>query len=123
MDFTERLDLYREGGMLDEKDVEDVNAVIRMFREKYGITLCEENAATFIAHLCAAYGRNTTHEEVEPLLEDLFAEVKELASFPLSQRILDDMLSVTSNPLSQAEREYALLHINNLIASLDYREE
>ena len=122
MDFTERLDLYLEGGMIDEKDVKDVNAVIQIFQEKYGITLCEENAATFIAHLCAAYGRNTTHEEVEPLMEELFAEVKELDSYPQAEKMLQDLMSVTVNPLSMAELEYALLHINNLLASLNDSE-
>ena len=122
MDFTERLDLYLEGGMIDEKDVKDVNAVIQIFQEKYGITLCEENAATFIAHLCAAYGRNTTPEEVEPLMEELFAEVKELDSYPQAEKMLQDLMSVTVNPLSKAEQEYALLHINNLLASLNDSE-
>lgn len=122
MDFTERLDLYLEGRMIDEKDVKDVNAVIQIFQEKYGITLCEENAATFIAHLCAAYGRNTTHEEVEPLMEELFAEVKELDSYPQAEKMLQDLMSVTVNPLSKAEQEYALLHINNLLASLNDSE-
>lgn len=122
MDFTERLELYLDGGMIGQKDVDDINAVVRMFKEEYGIELCEENAGTFIAHLCAAYGRNTTHEEVEPLLEEAFAEVKELASYPLSLKMLGSLLAATGNPLNETEREYALLHINNLIANLGYSE-
>ena len=121
MDFSERLELYLEGGMLDEKDVTDVNAIIQMFQDKYGITLCEENAATFIAHVCAAFGRNRTHEEVEPLLPEAFAEVKELESFPLAEKMLRDLLSVSTNPLSDVEQEYVLLHLNNLIDALDYK--
>ena len=51
MDFTERLELYQEGGMIKEDDVKDVLAIVAMFKEKYDIQLCEENADTFVAHL------------------------------------------------------------------------
>lgn len=123
MDFTERLQLYLEGGMIDEKDVRDVNAIIAMFKEKYQIELCEENADTFIAHICAAYGRNATHEEVDPLPEELLAQIKELASYELSLEILKEIMNVTANSLNQTEQEYALLHINNLIANLNEHKE
>ena len=86
MDFTERLNLYLEGGMIQPDDVADVQAIITMFDQKYHIVLQEENADTFIAHLCAAFGRSATGEEVEPL--------------------------------PPTEQDYALLHINNLIARL-----
>ena len=54
MDFTERFELYKEGGMINDGDIEDLNAVIRLFKEDYGVTLEEENASMFIAHLCAS---------------------------------------------------------------------
>ena len=57
MDFTERFELYKEGGMISDEDIKDLNAVIELFKKEYGITLEEENASMFIAHLCAAYGR------------------------------------------------------------------
>jgi len=120
MDFTERLELYREGGMITDKDVEDVNAIVAMFQRKYGITLCEENADTFIAHLCAAFGRNTTGEAVVPLPDEVFAEVEELESYPLSRKMLEDLMAVSQNTLNEAEQRYALMHINNLIANLGY---
>ncbi len=120
MDFTERLELYREGGMIRDRDVDDINAIVAMFQSKYGIELCEENAATFIAHLCAAFGRNTTGEAVEPLPDEVFAEVEELESYPLSRKMLADLMAVSHNPLNEAEQRYALMHINNLIANLGY---
>ena len=49
MDFTERLNLYLEGGMIQPDDVADVQAIITMFDQKYHIVLQEENADTFIA--------------------------------------------------------------------------
>lgn len=119
MDFTERLELYQEGGMIKEDDVKDVLAIVAMFKEKYDIQLCEENADTFVAHLCAAFGRNATQEKVEPLLPESFAEVKELESYPQSLDMLENIKSVIHNSLNQDEQEYVLLHLNTLIAKLN----
>ena len=117
MDFTERLDLYLEGGMIDEDDVKDVNVIIAVFKDKYGITLTEENADTFIAHLCAAFNRNKTHEEIDPVGEEILNEIKSLDSYEESLKMLDDVMKVMQhNTLNETEQNYALLHINNLIA-------
>ena len=116
MDFTERLELYKEGGMINEKDVEDVNAIIKMFKDEYGVELQEENADTFIAHICAAYSRNISKEEVDALPDVAKNELMELDTYPQSLEILNRLVEVTQNPLNQVERDYALLHINNLIA-------
>ena len=118
MDFTERLELYQEGGMINADDVKDVLAVVDMFKEKYGIQLCEENADTFVAHLCAAFGRNATGEPVEPLMEEAFAEVKALDTYPLAVEMLESIKGVIHNTLNQTEQEYVLLHLNNLIEKL-----
>ena len=67
MNFDERLQLYKEGGMLTDNDAKNVNAIIAMFTDDYGVTLEEENADFFIAHICAANGRNITKEEIDPL--------------------------------------------------------
>lgn len=119
MDFTERLELYQEGGMINENDVKDVLAIVAMFQEKYHVQLCEENADTFVAHLCAAFGRNATHEAVEPLMEEALDEVKALESYPLSVEMLENIKGVIHNSLNQTEQEYVLLHLNNLIAKLN----
>ena len=118
MDFTERLELYQEGGMINADDVKDVLAVVDMFKEKYGIQLCEENADTFVAHLCAAFGRNATGEAVEPLMEEAFAEVKALDTYPLAVEMLESIKGVIHNTLNQTEQAYVLLHLNNLLEKL-----
>ena len=81
MDFSERLDLYLEGGMIDQNDVDDVLAIINMFNEEYGYQLTEENASTFIAHICSAYFRNKTEEEIEELPEVVLNELLGLNTY------------------------------------------
>ncbi len=116
MDFSERLDLYKEGGMISDADIEDINAVVDLFRNEYGVVLEEENAGTFIAHLCAAYGRLVSKEEVDELPEEVVAELESLDTYEESRQILQRVMEVTRNPLNETEQGYALLHINNLIA-------
>ena len=118
MDFTERLELYREGEMITDENVKTILDIVAMFREKYNIVLCEENADTFIAHLCAAFFRMRTGEPVEPLMEDAFAEVKEMATYPLSVELLQNIEAVLGEPLVREEQEYVLLHVNSLLDKL-----
>lgn len=116
MDFTERFDLYKEGGMINEADIEDLNAVIKLFKDEYGVCLEEENASMFIAHLCAAYGRLSSGEDVDELPEEVLSELESLDTYEESKKILENVMKVTKNPLNETEKGYALLHINNLIA-------
>ena len=116
MDFTERFALYKEGGMINDNDIEDLNAVIDLFKHDYGVVLEEENASMFIAHLCAAYSRLNTNEEVDDLPSEVLEELKSLDTYDTSLEILKKVMKVTKNPLNEVEQGYALLHINNLIA-------
>jgi hypothetical protein len=81
MDFTERFELYKEGGMITDADIEDIKAVIALFKDKYGVTLEEENAGTFIAHLCAAYGRLVSKEPVDELPKEVVVSFSALGKF------------------------------------------
>lgn len=117
MDFSERLELYKEGGMLNDEDVRDINNVIGLFKDKYEMVLEEENADFFIAHLSAAYARNKSGEPVEELPQEVMDELLSLETYEKSRNILSDILEITHNPLSEVERNYALLHINNLLVN------
>ena len=116
MDFTERFELYKEGGMINDDDIKDLNAVIDLFKKDYGITLEEENASMFIAHLCAAYGRLSSNEPVDEVPEEVLKELESLDTYEESRQILEKVMNATKNPLNEVEQGYALLHINNLIA-------
>ena len=117
-DFSERLEMYLEAEMIQPKDVEDINIILDMFKEVYGVELFEENADTFVAHLCAAYGRSATGEDVEPLGDFVLGEIKAQPSYDRSVEILHRLMEVTDRPLIETEQDYLLLHINNLIAKL-----
>ncbi len=123
MDFEERLKLYTEGGMITDNDVKVVHEIIDMFEKEYGIVLTEENAGMFIAHLCAAFGRNVSKEKIPPVSEDMMQELVTLESYPKSLEILDRLRQITKGSLNSTEEEYALLHINNLLATVKVNQK
>ena len=86
MDFTERFELYKEGGMITDADIEDIKAVI------------------------------ASKEPVDELPKEVVDELESLDTYDLSKKILEEVMQVTKNPLNETEQGYALLHINNLIA-------
>lgn len=118
MNFKDRLDLYLEGGMINKKDVVDIENVCQMFLDEYYVELNEENAGMFIAHLCAAYSRLKNDEEVENLPKEVIDELTTLDTYEKSLEVLDKVMKATINPLNNIEQGYVLLHINNLIATL-----
>ena len=123
MDFEERLQLYTEGGMINDNDVKVVHEIIEMFEKEYGIVLTEENAGMFIAHLCAAFGRNVSKEKIPPVSKDMMQELVTLESYPKSLEILDRLRQITNGSLNSTEEEYALLHINNLLATVKVNQK
>lgn len=123
MDFTERLEMFMEGGMITEGDVQCVNNILNMFKENYGVTLCEENASTFISHVCAAFYRYSANEDIDPLPAEVFAEITSQPTYDLSVEVFENIMKVIEKPFSDAERGYVLLHINNLIQLLQSEGE
>ena len=119
MEFDERLKLYLDGGMIDEKDVLDINKIINLFKDKYNIVLTEDNASFFISHLCSAYSRSKTQEKIDPVDNDILAQIKRSKTYSMSLNILKDIFDITNNPFNEIERDYMLLHINNLLTVIN----
>lgn len=118
MDFTERLEMFLEGEMITADDVRNINNMLDMFNEKYGVTLTEENASTFVSHVCAAFYRYSAGEEIDPLPTEVVAELTSLDSYELSLEVYGNIMKVIEKPFSEIEKGYVLLHINNLISLL-----
>lgn len=115
MDFSERLNLYVEGGLITSVDVKDIEKIIVLFDEKYHIQLCEENASFLIAHICAMYHRNQINEEIDDLSDQEIREVKQLKTYPKSIAIFEDVVKNMHINVKEVERNYLLLHINAIL--------
>ena len=89
MDFTERFELYKEGGMITDADIEDIKAVIALFKDKYGVTLEEENAGN---------GEfRTAKKTIQDSVDEMAAQMPEVRDFcrdflPAYGSTLDELL-------------------------------
>lgn len=117
MELTERIGLLKEYGMMDETAFEDIQSIIHLFQEKYGIELKEENAGIMITHMSAAFHRNVTGEEIDALDAGILEEILQLAEYAKAEQMLEAIVSGIKNELSQKEREYFLVHICNLLTN------
>ena len=122
-DFTERLEMFLEGEMITADDVRNINNMLNMFKEKYDVTLCEENASTFVSHVCAAFYRYSAGEEIDPLPEELMEQITSQPTYELSVEVFENIMKVIEKPFSDVEKGYVLLHINNLIQLLQSEGE
>ncbi|MBQ4343480.1 MAG: PRD domain-containing protein [Erysipelotrichaceae bacterium] len=122
-DFTDRLDLYKDAGMLTEKEVDDVFRVLDLFKNEYEVVLCEENAEFFIAHLSAALHRNDSGEEVIPMPEEAMNQLRDEPHFSLSETILNQIIARVETEIRKEEYGYLLLHLCALIAKLTEQGE
>lgn len=117
MDLMERIRLLREYGMMDETAFEDILAIMKLFKEEYGIELTEENAGIMITHMSSAFHRNVTGEEIDAMDACILEEIKEVPEYVRAERILVSIASGIKNDLSKKEMEYFLVHICNLLAN------
>ena len=117
MNFDERLQMYIDGEYITKEDADNVNKVVDLFKDEFGIELSEENASMFIAHLCAAYSRLHNGEKIETLPVEILNEVRNTSTFNKSLDIVKRIFEVTNSSLDEEEKNYLLLHINNLLGS------
>ena len=116
MDFEPRLSILRTAGMLSDEDYQKVQDVIRYFREKYDLTLTEENASSMVTHLCAALGRIQRGEPVEPLDEEVYEETMQEPTFPQALEITQGLVKEVLPGLPEDEQKFLTMHIGVLLA-------
>lgn len=116
MDFEPRLSILRQAGMLSDEDYQKVQDVIHYFKEKYGLTLTEENASSMITHLCAALGRISRGEPVEPLDEDVYEETKQEPTFPKALEATQGLVKEILPGLPEDEQKFLTMHIGVVLA-------
>ena len=119
MDIMERIGLLKEYNIADQTAYDDLVAIIKLIRERFGILLTEENAGVMITHIAAAFGRNRSGESVNPLVEAAVRELREHPCHSQAAEMLEALQGVITNELNEIEREFVLLHLCNLLYSIN----
>ncbi len=118
MDLAPRLEIIKSCNLTSESGYADLLTIVDIFKKDFDIELTEENAGVMITHLASAFKRIETGEAVNPLDPGLVEQMKEEPVFPLTQRIVDAVLSRIRNPLSADEQDFLLVHVGTLLCEM-----
>lgn len=115
MDLQTRLEILYSTGIISKETREVVLNVIKMFQEKYQITLTEENGAMMTMHLSMAITRVKNNEPVKIIDEEVYKEVLESEFFEKSEEIYIDLERVLDIKLPEDEKKYMLANICTIL--------
>ncbi len=110
-----RLNLLVDAEEIDAFIRDVLIAFVKTVEARYSLRVTEENGAMLVSHLAMALGRIRRGEQLEPVDDDIFAEVREMPIYkelPALYRPLEKDLQIT---LPQVERDYLALHLGALL--------
>ncbi len=110
-----RLNLLVGAKEIDASIREALIAFVKTIEARYSLQITEDNGAMLVTHLAMALGRICRDEQLEPVDDDIFAEVREMPIYkelPALYQPLEKELQIT---LPQVERDYLALHLGALL--------
>ena len=111
MSLQKRMDMLKEGGIVDAQGYADLEVISRIFWEEEGIELGEENAGVMITHMATAFYRARRGEEIEGPAPEIMEGVVQESLYPRAQELFAVIENRINNTLSLPEKEYFLIHI------------
>ena len=110
-DFDERLKILRSGEVISPEVEALVRRVISRFSERWSITLTEESGGRMVTHLAMALMRIGRNEEIAGPETDLLEEFRDLAVFPNSVEIVEDLIAWVPVDLPKTEKDYMIVNV------------
>jgi transcriptional regulatory protein LevR len=122
MDLNERMMLLRESDLLSDKNYRNMLSIMKMFKDRYGICLTEENGAAFVTHACVALERIDKNEKTEPLDRALVEEAKTESTYPKAVEICGAIHEMLPQ-IPEMEMEYLCVHIGVMLQEMEEAAE
>ncbi|RPF48715.1 PRD domain-containing protein [Hydrogenoanaerobacterium saccharovorans] len=117
MSLELRLGILRQSEMLSDNNYHKIQQVISYFKEKQNIDLNEENAATFITHLCSSLERISKGEKINEIDKDVYSSVKEESTFDQAVLISKDLQAMLPE-IPDSELKFIIMHIGVLLGRI-----
>lgn len=111
MEFDRRLGILRSGNVISSGAEERVRRVVTRLKERWNITLTEENGGRLVTHLAMALMRIDNGDDIAAPEADVLEEFRDLNVFESSCEIVDDLIVYTPMNLPKAERDYMIVNI------------
>jgi len=115
MELQLRLQILKDAGQISEETYEGLNRIIDMFKNKWDITLVEENGAMLITHLSVAMERGRRGEVIEGIDNEIYNEIKNHCEFDKCKRIVKDISEEARINIPENEETFIMMHLCTLL--------
>lgn len=115
LELSQRLDLLHVSGQISSTTKKSMIYIIEMFRNKFDISLTEENGAMFITHLSIACERMKENKKIEPIEECVYSEVCENNNYNKSKDVLQEIKKELGMEFPEQEEKYIILHLCGIL--------
>ncbi|MGL5722319.1 MAG: hypothetical protein ACRCY4_07970 [Brevinema sp.] len=109
----ERLQILRDGGLIDETIVQKMNVLLSSLAEK-GLLHQEDRVSMLVTHVAMALSRLAKGEAIDQVDENLQEEVESSPNFSQALALWDELVCVLGE-LPLAEKYYVLANFCNII--------
>lgn len=117
MTLEERIDIMEASGVISPATKDKVQQLRRLFGERYGIQLTEQNAAACITHFAMALERLAKGETVEPASDLIMEELRRHSDYDTASYLTAQIFEEVT-PLPEQERQYILLHVITVLTKI-----
>ena len=114
MELHIRLNIFKESGMLSEKNHNKVLQVIKYFDEVKNIKLVEENSSMLITHLCSSLERIDKNEMVNDVDIKILEALKLEENYKEAVNVVKDLKEFLGE-IPEEEVNFLVMHICALL--------
>ena len=115
--IDERMTLLRAAGIVDDTGLRDLEALVRVVVSETGVSPDDAHLASLATHVASALHRCATGERVDPVPDEVMADVRESAVYPEARRVQRLIEAEMVNQLPEDERDFVLAHVGSLLMS------
>ena len=118
--LDERIAVMKDTEIINAATAEKLALIQNMLMTNYGIQLTEENAAPFVTHIALAFERLNKNEEISPIDDFIFEEIKASEDYAHASEIADCIckMDTVAKALPESEKACIIIHLINVLASI-----
>lgn len=115
-----RLKIFKDSGMIDEKQEREIVEIIEYLKNKYTLNITDENSSMFITHLVMSLKRIKNKEYLKSLEDEELEEFKKEINYEKACKILDELEEkILKIKIPDNEIGYILAHLINLLGGIE----
>lgn len=118
-EFENRLMILKSAGQIGDDSIALASKVLSSLENKYNIILNEQNGAMLITHIVMANERIISGNTVEPLADVIKDQLATDPNIEKATLVTNSVIEEFGESFDEVERDYILMHICNLVGSLD----